>query len=1361
MNPHLRRVVAAVAASALVLSGILCVQSTASAAVTATLYVAPAGSGTACTQSAPCSVAAAQTKVRQIRPVETGDIVVNVSGGTYSLTQPLDFGPQDSGLDAQRRVIWQAAPGANPVLSGETAVTGWTQEGSSGVWSAPAPTGVTDTRQLYIDDIRGVRARSDYLPNLTLAEQPLRGGRFTTPTTPTSMSTWKDPTGVEMIFHATFNSNRCVVESVTTSGTLDVVDIEDPCWDYAEYVGNFQNHARVVTFIENAYELLDDPGEWYFDRAGTVKGDSMPRFYYMPRSGQAMTGGGAAIVTVPHVESILHIAGTSSSAKVKFVEFRGLTVAGSTWSLPEIQGTAGVVDDMETTRISYGGPAGAWIEQNSDYTYKGKEHVTSVEGAWFEHEFDGTGIRLIGVQHPNRGSFTYQIDNGAPVDATCSSTLLITWRPCAEITGLAPGVHTLRVTKTGDDGKMLGLDVLRAIDPPLPAGEDNSVPAYLAQQGDMIISGAKFMCDVSNQVTTPAAVRIAYAEHVTFVGNTITRAGGSALLVEKSSNNVRIEGNHIFDVSSSGIHIGGVSPEDQRPADFADRMHDITITNNYVHDVAVEFTGSVAIFGGFVDTLTISHNELADLPYSGISVGWGWGVADADSQSTYPTICMSEEELASHSAGSPPAPVDTVARNTIITDNYIHDYMRIGMDGGAVYTLGNQPGSVVERNYIARTGNFDGHQRGVYLDNGTHGYTVRDNVIHQVTTPLLLNYSGGDLASSGNVDGRNVAAQPWTSAEQAVVASAGLQSAYEHLIPRAASPNLLRGAAATATSGTAANAVDGSTQTKWQVDASATQGTLTVTLPRPTLVNRIVTLEGQYRVHSYGAISSYEIEYQNPADDTWVSLAENNYPGIVQTDVFQAVTAKALRFSFTGTAGAWLDEFEAYYDKNLAQNKSATQSTTAYLGAASRAVDGDTSGVWTEGSVTATDSTVAPWWQVDLGDQYDLSEIDVFNRAEYSDRLSDFWVCVSVQPYDHTLTPSQQAAVSGVTCQHETSQAGSPSRIRLSAPGRYVMIQLGGSSAETLSLAEVEVYGTRQSSLAADRPATQSSTAYDGVADRAVDGITSGVWTEGSVTATASTTNPWWQVDLGSQYDIAQIDLFNRSEYGSRLSDYWVCVSAQPFNHTLAPDEQAVASGVTCDHQTSQAGSPTRLHLPATGRYVMVQLGGSAAETLSLAEVEVYGELHVPPNVAQDKPATQSSTLLSAAATRAVDGDWSGVWEYGSVTATASTVRPWWEVDLQAQHVVSYIDVFNRSLYGERLSDYWVCVSAQPFNHSLTPSQQASTAGVTCDHQTTQAGAPTRISLPATGRYVMVQLGGAAAETLSLAEVEVHAVPVS
>jgi hypothetical protein len=106
--------------------------------------------------------------------------------------------------------------------------------------------------------------------------------------------------------------------------------------------------------------------------------------------------------------------------------------------------------------------------------------------------------------------------------------------------------------------------------------------------------------------------------------------------------------------------------------------------------------------------------------------------------------------------------------------------------------------------------------------------------------------------------------------------------------------------------------------------------------------------------------------------------------------------------------------------------------------------------------------------------------------------------------------------------------------------GRFVRVELPGPE-RILSLAEVEVVdgtGTGRGNLARGKPATQASTAFDGPAARAVDGNTSGVYTDASVTHTATQADPWWEVDLGEEQAVGAIKVWNRTDgsVGSRLT---------------------------------------------------------------------------------------------------------------------------------------------------------------------------------------------------------------------------------
>ncbi|MFE1951527.1 GH92 family glycosyl hydrolase [Streptomyces sp. NPDC059524] len=197
----------------------------------------------------------------------------------------------------------------------------------------------------------------------------------------------------------------------------------------------------------------------------------------------------------------------------------------------------------------------------------------------------------------------------------------------------------------------------------------------------------------------------------------------------------------------------------------------------------------------------------------------------------------------------------------------------------------------------------------------------------------------------------------------------------------------------------------------------------------------------------------------------------------------------------------------------------------------------------------------------------------------------------------------------------------SSGRLSVDAGGRAateVTVAAGDSAKPGLRTVEVTMTDTstgeplgstflslKVTSLSYGKPATQRSTAWGGVAARAVDGNTDGNYTVGSVTHTAEdgSAEPWWQVDLGASRAISDVTVWNRTDCCSeRLTDYYVLVSDTPFTgDSLA--EALAQPGVTAVHRTDTAATPTEVPVRASGRYIRIQL--ATTTTLSLAEVEV------------------------------------------------------------------------------------------------------------------------------------------------------------
>jgi len=125
---------------------------------------------------------------------------------------------------------------------------------------------------------------------------------------------------------------------------------------------------------------------------------------------------------------------------------------------------------------------------------------------------------------------------------------------------------------------------------------------------------------------------------------------------------------------------------------------------------------------------------------------------------------------------------------------------------------------------------------------------------------------------------------------------------------------------------------------------------------------------------------------------------------------------------------------------------------------AAAAVDGNTNGVFFNGSVTATNVESGAWWQVDLGASKAITSITVWNRTDCcASRLGDYWVFASDSPFLPTDTPSSlQNRVATFSARRTTAPAPSTT-IPVGLQGRYVRVQLNG--ADYLSLAEVQVLG--------------------------------------------------------------------------------------------------------------------------------------------------------------------------------------------------------------------------------------------------------------------------------------------------------------
>jgi hypothetical protein len=265
-----------------------------------------------------------------VRPVRNKQVLLD--DGVYRLSEPLVLSQRDSGISFAR------VKAARPVLSGAVRVTGWTQvDVARNLWKAPAPDGLTNGRQMYVNGVRANRTRGRVPVKLQMTAT---GYAANGP----AMAQWKNITDVEFVYTGgnsvwnepseglgSWTEPRCPIAAI--DGTT--ITMAQPCWNNStrrvmlpsgERTANLvgpQSVGKGPAYVENAYELLGTPGEWYFDRpAGTL--------YYVPRAGEDLT---KADVEVPILESLVTVAGTASEP-AHDITFSGIEFSYATWLGP-------------------------------------------------------------------------------------------------------------------------------------------------------------------------------------------------------------------------------------------------------------------------------------------------------------------------------------------------------------------------------------------------------------------------------------------------------------------------------------------------------------------------------------------------------------------------------------------------------------------------------------------------------------------------------------------------------------------------------------------------------------------------------------------------------------------------------------------------------------------------------------------------------------------------------------------------------------------------------------------------------------------------------------------------------------------
>ncbi|HEX9505818.1 MAG TPA: right-handed parallel beta-helix repeat-containing protein, partial [Acidimicrobiia bacterium] len=185
----------------------------------------------------------------------------------------------------------------------------------------------------------------------------------------------------------------------------------------------------------------------------------------------------------------------------------------------------------------------------------------------------------------------------------------------------------------------------------------------------------------------------------------------------------RVVDSTFSDISSAAIQIGSNTAADARPRHPGAVTRDNTVSGNDITNTGRDYVDAAGIYLGFTRHSIVTHNHIAHVPWSGIAVGWGWGLLDKGSFPGLP---------GSHSGEWGPYRTDNVNGDSIVSHNLIEYFIENRWDGGAVYTTGQQGrsaahGLVIEAN-VARDKRPDGGGNTFYTDGGSRYVTVARNL---------------------------------------------------------------------------------------------------------------------------------------------------------------------------------------------------------------------------------------------------------------------------------------------------------------------------------------------------------------------------------------------------------------------------------------------------------------------------------------------------------------------------------------------------------------------------------------------------------------------------------------------------------